>query len=114
MSFPQCDHRLHEFRCAMSHELDCPEQRLTPRESEHLMEFVVEIAINDSSYQGRLVDESVTGVGVRFDEVVDVAVDTHVVVISGRNRRDAIVQRVWLDESGLTRLGLLWRAAQFR
>lgn len=90
------------------------EQRLTPREDEHLDEFPVQVACGAFTFAGRLIDESVTGVAVQLSEGAEVAVDSHVVVSSGQNARDAIVQRTWLDDDGCTRLGLLWRAAQFR
>lgn len=90
------------------------DQRLTPRDNDHLQSFPVDVVQGEFTYAGRLVDESVTGVGVRLEESADIRADTSVVVRSGANSRDAIVQRVWIGNEGETRLGLLWRAAQFR
>lgn len=98
----------------MSHNEAASEQRLTPRENDHLHGYNVKIVIGEAEYDGKLTDESVTGVGVELAETVEVAADSLVIVSNGRNYRDAIVQRAWFGEHGETRLGLKWRAAQFR
>ena len=90
------------------------DQRETPRESDHLDGFEVRIQIGAASVAAQLVDESITGVGVRMRESTAISVDTSVQVRHGANVRDAIVQRVWTDADGAQRLGLTWRAAHFR
>ena len=50
------------------------DQRETPRESDHLDVFKVHIQIGEASVAAQLVDESITGVGVRLRESTAISV----------------------------------------
>lgn len=84
------------------------------RESDHLKQKPrVEILVDGNTIPANLIDESISGVAAALLAPHEFEPDQCVEVARGDYRRDAIVRRLWKDESGRLHVGLQWRASYF-